>query len=65
MGVETPTPASGVFHATFSVALHRTGSFWPPATPVAPGPRQWGQSAAGIATPTPANQNNTPARCLC
>ena len=27
MGVETPTPASGAFHATFSAALQRTGSF--------------------------------------
>jgi hypothetical protein len=51
MGVETPAPAIGAFHAMFSVALQRIGSVASAATPLAFGPRQWGQSAASAAAP--------------
>ena len=48
-GVETPSPASGAFHATLSVPLQRTGSAASGATPFAPG-------RASAASPRPARQ---------
>ena len=53
IGVEMPTPASGAFHATFSVALQRVGSAASEDTPVACGPRQCGQSSAWSAQRPP------------
>jgi hypothetical protein len=46
IGDETPSPASGTFQATFSVALHRSGSFVSPVDPLPAGPRHEGQSEA-------------------
>jgi len=41
IGDDTPRPASGAFHATFSVALHFSGSFVSGVVPV-PGPERHG-----------------------
>ena len=51
MGADTPSPAIGAFQATFSVALHFTGSPVSLVVPVPFGPRQAGQSAAERETP--------------
>jgi hypothetical protein len=51
IGDETPSPASGTFQATFSVALHRSGSFVSPVDPLPAGPRHEGQSEAMIELP--------------
>jgi hypothetical protein len=51
IGDETPTPPMAAFHATFSVALQRTGRFFSSEAPVPRGPRHCGQSAAAAVDP--------------
>src|SRR6266508_6514655 len=48
MGLETATPGTGVFHATFSpvVAFHFTAVGFPSAVPAALAPRKAGQFCA-------------------
>src|SRR5262245_16250251 len=46
IGLDTPWPASGAFHATFSVGDQRSGRFFSVAIPLPAGPRQFGQSDA-------------------
>jgi hypothetical protein len=46
MGEDHPTPGIAVFQATFSVCDHLSGNAGSSATPVEPGPRNCGQSAA-------------------
>ena len=41
-----PRPRTDVFHAMFSVSLHRSGRPLSPETPVAAGPLQCGQFSA-------------------
>src|SRR6188474_1291698 len=50
IGDDTPSPPIAAFHATFSVALHRTGRFFSSVAPVPRGPRHCGQSAADAET---------------
>ena len=62
IGDDTPSPASGAFHATFSVALHFSGSFVSGVVPVPAGPRHDGQSAALTDTAASiASTDSTPA----
>ena len=53
IGLETATPSTGVFHATFSpvVAFHLTAVGLPSATPDAFGPRNDGQCWAETTVP--------------
>jgi hypothetical protein len=46
-GDECPLPGTATFHATFSVALQRVGTFVSPECPSPRGPRQPGHSPAG------------------
>ena len=64
-GRRDPGAGEGAFHATFSVALQRTGSDVSGATPLAFGPRQCGQSAASEAAPTRQTPTAVPrTRCV-
>src|SRR6476619_636250 len=53
IGLETATPGTGVFHATFSpvAAFHLTAVGVPSATPAAFGPRKAGQCCADSEAP--------------
>src|SRR5690242_3869360 len=42
-GVAEPLPGIRTFHFTFFVSVHSTGGFARGATPLASGPRHWGQ----------------------
>src|SRR5438067_7289942 len=52
-GQEWPRPGIGVFQRTLRpvLASQDSGGNWPSATPVAPGPRNCGQSSALVTTP--------------
>src|SRR6266478_652403 len=58
IGLDTETPAIGVFHNTFSpvAASHFTGIGVPSATPDAAGPRNMGQFCADATAPAVSQQ---------
>ena len=51
-GVEWPLPGRGVFQRMFLVSLHSVGGLPVGATPVASGPRHWGQLELAGSTAT-------------
>ena len=62
-GLDQPRPGMAVFHATFSVALQRSGSAGSSSTtPVMAGPRHWVQWSAASADTWPIEAANAMAR---
>src|SRR5262249_17376438 len=55
-GVLTPAPWRGIFQRTFWVRDQRVGRFFSADTPEPPGPRQPGQSPAGISARAPSSK---------